>query len=175
MVLPMPSAGCFLMSQTRRWLTPSRLRGASRRVNIPSSMVIVRLIVAWVLMAALPLQGFAAATMLMCDHGAISVQAANGELAAHGHHHPGGQENGGFPQASAPDTAEHAHGGQHLAVDMQDKVHACGICASCCHVVGLSHAPSPMPSVDSPSAELPQTQFRILTRASPRPDKPPRV
>ena len=132
----------------------------------------LRLFIAWLLMAALPLQGFAAATMLFCDQGAVSAQAAYEEHAAPGHHH--GYDEDTSAQGSS-DPAQHAHGAKVLGADKADKGHACSICASCCHVVALSYSPSPIPLADSPSAELPQPHVRLLTRASPRPDKPPRA
>lgn len=139
-------------------------------------MSLIRLVVAWLLIAALPLHGFAASTMLLCVPVAASAGAAHGEHAAHGHHHAYGDAERASAQPSS-DSAQQAHSAVPGTdkVAKADKGHACGSCSSCCHVLALTHSPSPMPSADSPSAELPQSHVRVSTRASPRPDKPPRA
>ena len=138
-------------------------------------MSVVRLVIAWFLMAALPLQGFAAATMAFCDHGPFSTHAAHEEHTAHGHRDAHGHDENGFPHTSLSDSAGQEHGGKVFGAEKQDKAHACGICGACCHVVALSYYPSPMPTADLASGELHEPLVRIFTRASPRPDKPPRA
>ena len=127
-------------------------------------MSIFRLLVAWLLMAALPLQGLAAATMLHCDQAIAAVAAAahedHGAHADHGHH-----------QAEAPDghAADHAD-----AATASDADHKCPICALC-QVMAVPQSTPILPWADPPSAELPQPCVPALTRAPPRPDKPPRA
>ena len=75
--------GCFLLS----W---SEVCGG---VTIPASMSRFRLLLAWLVLAALPLQGFAATSMLLCgleqaghSHAAAPVRgAAAHDHSAHGH------------------------------------------------------------------------------------------
>ena len=136
-------------------------------------MSVLRLVITWIVMAVLPLQGFAAASMLMCGQGAASMAAVHEQHAGHDQHH-----GSGVPDA---DSHGHAHAAHGLVQDkaqshaQADSSHACDICASCCHTVALSEAPSLLPSADVPSADLPQPQLRLPTRVSPRPDKPPRA
>jgi hypothetical protein len=93
---------------------------------------LVRLLLACLLIAALPLQGIAAASMAFCATGAPSSGAA---AAPHGHDHAATHEHAAAQQAGAalPDTA-----------------HACSVCMACCHAVGLVataefNVPSPEP------------------------------
>lgn len=149
-------------------------------------MSIFRLIVAWLVMAALPMQGIAAASMLFCDQAANSTALqqpvhdhASHDHAGHGHGHDGAT--GGHGQEAAADQgghgvdsvqAGHDDGGKASAVDDD---HACQICASCCNLVALSEASTP--SLDSARPAPPPLQgpSRVLTRESPAPDKPPRA
>ncbi len=138
-------------------------------------MSTLRLIVAWLVMAAVPLQGLAAASMLFCDQGAVAAAAVHQEHAGHDHHHAYGHEAGADSAWQAHDSAQQAHGSKAPSGEQADADHACPICASCCQVVALSEAPSISAPADSPSAHLPQPRVPALTRASPRHDKPPRV
>ena len=163
----------ILLSSRRQLLRNASCEGIAAALGW-NSMQKLRLVIAWLLMAALPVQGFAAATMLLCDQGAVSVQADHEDYAGHGHHHAFGHGEDASAQASADSIAQ-GHGGKALGVNKGDKAHACGICASCCHAVALSFSPSQIPSSDSPTAAHSQPRVRVLTRAPPRPDKPPRA
>lgn len=147
-------------------------------------MSIHRLVIAWLVMAALPLQGIAAASMLFCDQAARSTvaQAASGhDHEAHGH----GADGGHASHAHDGDVsfkaeqwaklsgaqADSAQGGAGLV----DDGHACPICASCCNLVALSETPTLSLAGDSPEAQPFQGPTRVFTRHSPTPDKPPRA
>lgn len=140
----------------------------------------VRVLLAWLLLVALPLQGFAAGRMLFCGSpsaGAATVlQDVAGTTSAHGvlnaagvsevhaHH---GHERDAQP-SSAKSGGESAH---HGSIDAG---HRCPICATCnlaaiavAHVSlmqGEAPAPTPAPLVE-----------RVSTRSTLVPDKPPRV
>ena len=126
-------------------------------------MPIFRLLLAWLVLAALPLQGLAAASMLFCH------QAVAGEVAVHEGH---AEHDHGHHQAAAHDghAAEQGH-----AADQGDPDHKCPICGGLCHVVAIPESTPVLPWADSPSADLPQPRVPALTRAPPRPDKPPRA
>ena len=123
----------------------------------------IRLIFAWLLLAALPLQGFAAMSMLFCQQRAMPLL----EQAAHGH-------------------AEHAfdgHASHHDATATPDETtdadaaggHGCPICAAGCNVVGIPEAAPVLalaPAVHFAPAE---PAVVILARSPPLPDKPPRA
>lgn len=153
-------------------------------------MSIVRLIVAWLVMAALPLQGIAAASMLFCDQAAHSTtqQQPAHDHASHGHDHAS-HAHGGHDDAAA---AEHGHeavadqGGDwvHVAQAGHDAGakassvgddHSCPICASCCNLVALSELPTLSLDSTPPMAPPLQGPSRVTTREAPAPDKPPRA
>lgn len=143
-------------------------------------MSTLRLVIAWLLMAALPLQGMAAAAMLFCGpvH-AGATQPAGHDHASHGH----GAEH---------DTASHAHGrtdgadepsSQALqpALDAQatasvvDDGHGCPVCAACCNLVALSEPPALRLGENAHLLQPLPGPARVLTRHAPTPDKPPRA
>lgn len=73
-----------------------------------------RLLLTFMLLLALPLQGFAAAAMSSCapsHHGLPTTAAMQDDAAAHAHHHDGDRD----------PAATHSHG-----------KHACSACAACC-------------------------------------------
>jgi len=125
-------------------------------------MSVFRFLVACVVLAALPLQGMAAASMLYCDQAAVAVAAVHEEHADHDHSHR---------QASAPDghAAEHA-----AAADAGHGDHKCPICALC-QLAAIPETTPVLRWADSPSADLPEPRLAALTRAPPLPDKPPRA
>lgn len=127
-------------------------------------MSFFRLLVAWLVLAALPLQGMAAASMLFCDqvtaaaaHAAVHEEHADHE---HGHHQASAHEG---HAADPEDTGASGHGG-----------HKCPICALC-QLAAIPETTPVLPWADSRSADLPQPRVPALTRAPPRPDKPPRA
>ena len=129
-------------------------------------MSIFRLLVAWLVLAALPLQGLAGASMLFCDQAGAAVAAAGAHDGHADHDH-------GHHQVAAQDGQEGHAADQHGAGSGHGD-HQCPICALC-QVVAIPETTPIVPSADAPSAELPQPRVLALTRAPPRPDKPPRA
>jgi hypothetical protein len=145
-------------------------------------MSIFRLVIAWLIMAALPLQGMAASSMLFCDQAAPSTVAkpTAHDHAAHGH---GAQH----------DHASHSHDGDSLAAadqpaklsqqqadgpqgaGMVEDGHACPICAACCNLVALSETPILALQAAPPASQPLDGPSRVLSRDAPTPDKPPRA
>ncbi len=135
-------------------------------------------------MAAIPLQGFAAGTMLFCKGmGAATVQAVSHEhaiaqdamhsQAAHDHakhDHAAPGHGGDAKLAKAGDAAK------SMADSTQDgSNHTCGVCASCCHVVAISQFSPPLQFTPLPPAQSAEPFVQIHARATPVPDKPPRA
>jgi hypothetical protein len=130
------------------------------------SMSRIRILIAWLVLAALPLQGFAAASMLFCGMDAghevqAQVQVMPG---AHHDHATHSHEHGGKAQKSAD-------GGKQLP----DASHSCGVCASCCHSAALTETPRLLALAPLPPAETAEPFVRIEPRPSTVPDKPPRA
>jgi hypothetical protein len=86
----------------------------------------IRRFVLWLLMLAVPWQGIAASTMLLCEPSHHRPQAA--AAAAHDHHH-----------ADAGDA--HKHPGAHRSGSADMSKSKCSICASCCSGMALLGAP----------------------------------
>jgi hypothetical protein len=131
-----------------------------------------RLLLAWLLLLALPLQGFAGARMPLCNAGGAPTQAAPAHAASHdhaamlraqaaGHHavHAGAHDGAGPDQASP---------GKHGAKT--------GACASCC--IGAALAPAlPVPPVPERPVSVPIPFFAgHLPSVDPvLPDRPPQA
>ena len=135
-------------------------------------MLRFRVLLAWLVMAVLPLQGFAAASMLFCGTApAARVSQAHGHDGHEGHPH----------HAPAASTAGHDHAAHgHAAADPasadQDKQgHACAVCASCCQVVAVGGFNALARTGDAPSVQPPHPMIRVVTRTTSVPDKPPRA
>ena len=143
---------------------------------------VVRTFVMWLLVLALPVQGFAASTMLLCGaghHGA--AQATEG-----GHDHASHMHKGALEASAVSESPAHSHVAQ-AASSREGSVfspllakHAkvwgkCSACASCCTVAYLpttviaftAPAPSRAPAV----VEL-TTDVGFFTDG---PDRPPRL
>ena len=145
-------------------------------------MSILRLIVAWLVMAALPMQGIAAASMLFCDqatHSTAAEKALGGhDHAAHGHGDHDAASSHGDHHASADqgsniEVAQAGHDGGKTSPVADD--HACPICASCCNLVALSETPTLGLDSARPAPPPLQGPSRVSTREAPTPDKPPRA
>ena len=114
----------------------------------------IRLLLAWLVMAAIPLQGFAAASMLFC--GAAAGQGTAVVAMADGPH----------------DHAAHRHGDGDAAGKAS---HSCATCATCCHSAAITETPR-VPALPPLAGTLAAQPFLlILARPSAVPDKPPRA
>ncbi|MFC5500167.1 hypothetical protein ACFPOE_21675 [Caenimonas terrae] len=120
----------------------------------------IRYLFAWLVLAALPLQGFAAASMLFCGMGAavVGTAQAHHDHAAHSHAH-----------AHAVKGVE---GG--VAQQLPDAGHSCGVCAACCHGGAIAQTPHVLAMASLPLAPAAEPFVRIDPRPSSVPDKPPR-
>lgn len=136
----------------------------------------VRIFIAWLIAAALPLQGIASASMLLCGQPAPAAAAVHEDAAAHADHHAHGHAS-----HALPDEADSQPGLAPAVDEPQASVapghhdHSCSICASCCHVMALAETVAPLVASESPSTALGQPSAPVTTRASPLPDKPPRA
>lgn len=142
----------------------------------------LRLFLACVLLAALPLQGYAAAAMLFCGPAAIGSMghADRADRAGHrGHADHAGHAGHGAPESATPphDHAQHSHEGHDSGVRdaPSDADHACSVCAACSHSVALAGTPQVMSAPAVPQASGAEPFSAFPTRAIRVPDKPPRA
>lgn len=132
----------------------------------------LRLLLAWLIMAALPLQGFAAASMLLCS-GAHPMKVAQGSprAAQHADAASAGHDHAKHSHAVEAEPAQAADSAKPLP----DASHKCGACASCCHslaIAGFVGWPDFAPLPQAGSAE----PFVLIDTPFPQlPDKPPRA
>ncbi len=134
-----------------------------------------RLFLAWLIVAAIPLQGLAASSMLFCGlgghHGPGKVAAVQADLALNAGADSAGQDRSKHSHASEVNEKTADSAGKKLP----DIAHQCAVCASCCNVVVISEFPQLVAFVPVPQAELAEPFVLIHARPSQVPDKPPRT
>lgn len=167
-------------------------------------MTRIRLILTWLILAALPLQGMGAASMRLCHlvgagaegavdravageaghleqalHRADLSQGLHAEHAGHADHVGHGVHAAPADPTPAPAEAEpQARAGTDPEADgvsLADAAHRCGACSQCCHVMALA---TPAVSVDpgaAPRLHSAVPSPRVHTRGVAVPDKPPRA
>lgn len=129
----------------------------------PGPMFRFRLLLAWLVMAALPLQGFAAVSMLFCG---VERAAAAHDHSSHRH------------ATTGHSASEHtnADSGAGAKADQEPQGHACAACASCYPVVAVGGFEPIARSTAAPPGVAPSAPLvRVATRTTPVPDKPPRA
>lgn len=129
----------------------------------------LRLLLFWLLVLVVPLQGFAATTKLLCDsaraaHGHQAMEAA-GE--GHAHSHPARED-------SRLSVHTHAEAGA-AATSLDGPAHQCGLCAACCHAVALGHEVQAVFASPPAQADHPEVAASIPSRSMRQPEKPPRT
>ena len=128
-----------------------------------------RLFLAWLVLAAIPLQGLAAASMLFCGmaahHAPAQVAAAKQDVAGEHDH----SQHSDAAEVQVEKTADDS--GKQLP----DVTHKCAVCASCCNSVAITEFPPLVAFAPVPQAELAEPFVLIHARPSQVPDKPPRA
>ena len=130
----------------------------------------------WLVMLAVPAQGFAAATMLFCGP---MHERMSGTMAAEGsaHHHAAGTESGHEHHAASSSEAAHEAPATNAAdLGKADDLakFSCSACATCCVGVALVGSAIPLP-------QAAQAGERIVSISPPQtffvtggPQRPPR-
>ncbi|MDM0074493.1 hypothetical protein QTH90_08875 [Variovorax sp. J2P1-59] len=132
----------------------------------------VRVFLLWLMMLAVPFQGYAAASMALCgtpepvmevamaaSHAGPSAHAGSHEHAVHHHDAASHADEGSSAKTS------HAH---------SDTSHKCSTCVSC-HAVALTTDAQVAPAHVLPQADLAEPASAKARFASRVPDKPPRA
>ena len=135
-------------------------------------MLRIRLLFAWLVLVAIPLQGFAAASMLYCGmgpgHGAqVQPRSASSDPPGDHHDHAGG--------AHRHAKVEKVEKSLDEKVQLPDSSHKCGVCASCGHSAAMTETPRSLAVTSMPQARAVAPLVIIHPRPSPVPDKPPRA
>ena len=130
----------------------------------------LRLLFFWLLVLAIPLQGFAATTKLLCGSaGMTSHQHAEADSVGseHSHLHHG--------RGEGPYHSQVVDSSASLSAALDAPAHQCGLCAACCHAVALSSAYQAEFALPPQLADAPEVHARIPDRDLRQPDKPPRT
>jgi hypothetical protein len=140
----------------------------------PGFMLLLRLMLTWLIMAAIPLQGFAAASMAFCkvSHHALEASAHDGG------DRPGGtlqQDHSQRAQWDASPPLMQALDKTGDAKSLPDAGHKCGVCASCCHSLAMGEVPRWPAVAPIPQPEPAEVVPRIYAALTQLPDKPPRA
>jgi hypothetical protein len=149
-------------------------------------MSVFRVLLVWLMMLALPLQGLAAASMQNCTgtSGAVNapVSLAMGAVDGEGqvgHSHDTHDEQG-LHDASVHhgDSDLHAHlaaAGAGTSEDGNGAAHKCMLCALCGHGVALNEFPTALEFGEQAHASPRAAKVLIPAAAVLVPDKPPRA
>jgi len=136
-------------------------------------MLLLRLMLAWLIMAAIPLQGFAAASMAFCkgSHAPVASAHDGGDLTGgtlQKDHSQRAQSDASPPLVQALDQTDDAK-------SLPDTGHKCVVCASCCHGLAMAEVPRWPALAPIPQPEPAEVVPRIYAALSQLPDKPPRA
>jgi hypothetical protein len=129
----------------------------------------LRSVLTWLLLVAVPLQGYAAAGMLFC--GALSERAPVAAGAAHHHDH-----------GSSPLDGTHQHAATAVANDdgtywdLHGVMHGkCSACSSCCGVAALPSAPMASAAFEPRATPFIEYERADTGHGSARLERPPRL
>lgn len=137
-----------------------------------------RFLFAWLLMAALPLQGFAATSMLFCGMERMTMsQTSSGSRTAY---EPNDRadvvmQDIAVSMDSQIQTMAGPDAGTMAQVHHKMQGHGCSVCAFSCQLVVIALIDR-VPNASSPlSIEPEHPVVRVVTRSTSVPEKPPRV
>jgi len=136
-----------------------------------------RIVLAWLLAVALPIQGYAAQTMLLCGPAQHQVAAATATTTgpvAHAHDHAGMAHDDDAGHAMA-ETDATAQDGDHPSPGQAKHAGKCSVCSSCCSVVAMMAAVVSVAVAPPDLPEVPAIEFadgRVMVGGL---DRPPRI
>ena len=140
--------------------------------------LLIRTLLIWLLVLAIPAQGVAAATMAFCGpkhHGGVAAAAA--DLAATAGHAHGGLEAtvaDEHPRADASAPVADEPGVSAKARIGSADQHKCNVCGACCSTGALMSAVPTMLAVDAASTAFSSVVATVDPFAADGPDRPPR-
>ena len=134
----------------------------------------VRLFVLWVMMIAVPFQGYAAVAMAFCtpDHGGSHAAATASAEHSHGGNGHAGHHAKAQQQDEAKQSADNSAG--NTASAEPDAMHKCGTCGAC-HGTALISTPQFAVLHGLPRADLVEPPLAMATLEPRVLDKPPRA
>ena len=135
-------------------------------------MAKLRIRFAWLLLAAVPLQGFASVSMQLCEGNAVhsALELSSSGLLDAGHE----MALGGATAHDHADGADVSHSGDEHG-DLPGSGHKCGVCASCCHGAAITSSTPILALSPIPEAGLSGPFVQIHSVSVQVPLKPPRA
>ena len=128
-----------------------------------------------IIMLALPLQGFAAASMLFCGMGAgHDAKTAQVEMAS-SHHQMADAMVMPHEHQKQDTSAQIAKQSPDIQKQLPDSSHKCGVCAACCSLIAITDFPLTVEVQSSPKVNLAEPFVLIHAVPSRLPEKPPRA
>ena len=143
-------------------------------VESTKNMLRIRSLFLWFVVLALPLQGFAATSMLFCGMGGHHANA-QAEMVETGAHGIVGVDRQNTSVQHVDTTHLHVKKASEGKGKLSDLTHKCGVCASCCFSVAISSMPRAMDITPSPKADLAEPFVLIHAIPSRVPERPPRA
>ena len=124
----------------------------------------------WLMMLAIPVQGFAAASMLYCgtdpEHHAMQTQSV-----PESHHESGSKADMHDEIGVAGEQADQAH---DMTGKLPNSEHKCGVCASCCNLIAIADVSSSGTAATSPPAHYLEPLAQTYAVPSRLLERPPR-
>ena len=101
---------------------------------------VVRIVISWLLAAALPLQGLAATSMTLC-------RTLGEGVPAHRHVHDGKGGPASTMNAMPGHDSAHGHRGHHQEAGQGEAAAKCSVCAACCASMAIAVAGFSLPLI----------------------------
>lgn len=141
--------------------------------------LLIRTLLIWLLVLAIPAQGAAAATMAFCGpnhHGGEPTRAMEASQSSdHAHHaEDGAQVDGHAVDAEATDDAFSAQDASTVAEASPAAKQKCSACASCCSLGAILSTVPVIPDADSAATVFAAVVPTVDSIAADGPHRPPR-
>lgn len=141
---------------------------------------VLKAVLVWLMVLAIPTQGIAASTMLHCGPNHMQQSRAATELdhARHGHAHQGDAHHDqadGIAAAPGVTTDAGLDQGGHADAAAKLAKFKCSACASCCSAVAILHVVSPLPVIDCVFEGAPSPLIGRPGFFTDGPERPPRI
>src|SRR3990167_1737309 len=138
--------------------------------------LLVRTLLIWLLVLAVPAQGAAAATMAFCgpDHHGSGSALAEVSAAVSKHSHHGDTESVHEIRSGALATMAAADDAPAVAKSSQAAKQKCSACASCCSLGAILTTVPGVPATDSAPTVFTSVAPTVDAFAADGPDRPPR-
>lgn len=153
--------------------------GAKVLSYIPAMGLLIRTLLIWALVLAVPAQGLAAATLAFCGPGHAGAAAQAGVPTVQTHVHGSAEDRAPHVHATTAASADGRDAAASAATDSAEApaagAHKCSACATCCSVGALLNAALTVPAPDLTTPVDAAVVPTVDAFAADGPDRPPRT